>query len=105
MWLIFLLAFFNSLFLSTATGTSVGAIVVIGPIAVSLATSSGASLPLIAGALLGGLMLGDNLSMISDTTIAATQSLGTDLKDKFKINLYLVFPAAIITILLFFYLA
>jgi len=49
-------------------------------------------------------MLGDNLSMISDTTIAATQSLGTDLKDKFKINLFIAFPAAIITILLFFYL-
>jgi Na+/H+ antiporter NhaC len=49
-------------------------------------------------------MLGDNLSMISDTTIAATQSLGTDLKDKFKINLFIAFSAAIITILLFFYL-
>ena len=96
--------FLIAAFLSTATGTSVGAIVAIGPIAVSLATSSGASLPLIAGALLGGSMLGDNLSMISDTTIAATQSLGTDLKDKFKINLFIAFPAAIITILLFFYL-
>ena len=56
-------------FLSTATGTSVGAIVAIGPIAISLADKSGASMPLIAGALLGGSMLGDNLSMISDTTI------------------------------------
>ncbi len=91
-------------FLSTATGTSVGAIVAIGPIAVSLADKSGASLPLISGALLGGSMLGDNLSMISDTTIAATQSLGCDLKDKFKINLFIAFPAAILTILVFFYL-
>lgn len=91
-------------FLSTATGTSVGAIVAIGPIAVALADKSGASLPLISGALLGGSMLGDNLSMISDTTIAATQSLGCDLKDKFKINLFIAFPAAVFTILVFFYL-
>ena len=91
-------------FLSTATGTSVGAIVAIGPIAVALADKSGASLPLISGALLGGSMLGDNLSMISDTTIAATQSIGCDLKDKFKINLFIAFPAAILTILVFFYL-
>jgi Na+/H+ antiporter NhaC len=91
-------------FLSTATGTSVGAIVAIGPIAVALADKSGASLPLISGALLGGSMLGDNLSMISDTTIAATQSLGCDLKDKFKINLFIAFPAAVFTILVLFYL-
>ncbi|MES2576152.1 MAG: Na+/H+ antiporter NhaC family protein [Bacteroidota bacterium] len=91
-------------FLSTATGTSVGAIVAIGPIAVALADKSGASLPLISGALLGGSMLGDNLSMISDTTIAATQSLGCDLKDKFKINLFIAFPAAILTIMVFFFL-
>ena len=96
--------FLIAAFLSTATGTSVGAIVAIGPIAVSLADKSGASLPLISGALLGGSMLGDNLSMISDTTIAATQSLGCKLKDKFKINLFIAFPAAIITIVLFFYL-
>lgn len=91
-------------FLSTATGTSVGAIVALGPIAVSLATTSGASLPLITGSLLGGAMLGDNLSMISDTTIAATQSLGCELKDKFKINLFIAFPAALITIVVLFYL-
>jgi Na+/H+ antiporter NhaC len=91
-------------FLSTATGTSVGAIVALGPIAVSLATTSGSSLPLITGSLLGGAMLGDNLSMISDTTIAATQSLGCELKDKFKINLFIAFPAALITIVVLFYL-
>ncbi|MBG6061695.1 Na+/H+ antiporter NhaC [Flavobacterium sp. CG_9.1] len=96
--------FLIAAFLSTATGTSVGAIVAIGPIAVSLADKSGASLPLISGALLGGSMLGDNLSMISDTTIAATQSLGCELKDKFKVNLFIAFPAALFTILVFFYL-
>ncbi|MGO4821760.1 MULTISPECIES: Na+/H+ antiporter NhaC family protein [unclassified Flavobacterium] len=96
--------FLIAAFLSTATGTSVGAIVAIGPIAVTLADKSGASLPLIAGALLGGSMFGDNLSMISDTTIAATQSLGCELKDKFKINLFIAFPAAVLTVILFFYL-
>lgn len=87
-------------FLSTATGTSVGAIVALGPIAVSLADKSGASLPLIGGSLLGGAMLGDNLSIISDTTIAATQSLGCEMKDKFKVNLFIALPAALITVLL-----
>lgn len=87
-------------FLSTATGTSVGAIVALGPIAVSLADKSGASLPLIGGSLLGGAMLGDNLSIISDTTIAVTQSLGCEMKDKFKVNLFIALPAALITIIL-----
>ncbi len=96
--------FLIAAFLSTATGTSVGAIVAIGPIAVSLADQSGVSMALIGGSLLGGSMLGDNLSMISDTTIAATQSLGCELKDKFKINLFIAFPAAVITMLLLFYL-
>jgi Na+/H+ antiporter NhaC len=67
--------FFDRSFLSTATGTSVGAIVAIGPIAVCLQIKA-EPLTLNFGALLGGSMLGDNLSMISDTTIAATQSLG-----------------------------
>jgi Na+/H+ antiporter NhaC len=75
-------------FLSTATGTSVGAIVALGPIAVTLADKSGASLPL-TGALLGGSMFGDNLSMISDTTIA-TQSLGCDLKINSKSIFYCI---------------
>lgn len=91
-------------FLSTATGTSVGSIVALGPIAISLAEKSGASMPLIAGSLLGGAMLGDNLSIISDTTIAATQSLGCEMKDKFKTNLFIALPASIITIILLFYL-
>jgi Na+/H+ antiporter NhaC len=86
-------------FLSTATGTSVGQLLPLGPIA----DKSGASLPLISGALLGGSMFGDNLSMISDTTIAATQSLGCELKTSSK-SIYLLLPAAVITIVLFFYL-
>lgn len=91
-------------FLSTATGTSVGSIVALGPIAISLADKSGASMPLIAGSLLGGAMLGDNLSIISDTTIAATQSLGCEMRDKFKVNLFIALPASIITVVVLFYL-
>lgn len=96
--------FLIAAFLSTATGTSVGAIVALGPIAISLADKSGSSLPLIGGALLGGAMLGDNLSLISDTTIAATQSLGCKMKDKFKVNLFIALPAAFVTVLLLLFL-
>lgn len=96
--------FLIAAFLSTATGTSVGSIVALGPIAISLAEKSGASMPLIAGSLLGGSMLGDNLSIISDTTIAATQSLGCEMRDKFRTNIFIAFPAALITVILLFYL-
>ena len=91
-------------FLSTSIGSSVGSIVALGPIAISLADKSGASMPLIAGSLLGGSMLGDNLSIISDTTIAATQSLGCKMRDKFKVNLFIALPASIVTVLILFYL-
>lgn len=91
---IFLLA----AFLSTATGTSVGAIVALGPIAVGLANQSGSSMPLLLGALLGGAMFGDNLSFISDTTIAATQTQGCSMRDKFRVNILIAGPAALLTL-------
>lgn len=87
-------------FISTATGTSVGAIVSITPIAIGLAEKSGVSLPLMLAAVMGGAMFGDNLSIISDTTIAATRTQGVEMKDKFKINLYIALPAAILTTIL-----
>ena len=87
-------------FISTATGTSVGAIVSITPIAVGLAEKSGVPLPLILAAVMGGAMFGDNLSVISDTTIAATKTQGVEMRDKFRVNLYIAAPAAIITIIL-----
>lgn len=87
-------------FLSTATGTSVGSIVALGPIAVGLADQSHTSLPLLLGALLGGAMFGDNLSFISDTTIAATQTQECSMKDKFRVNLLIAGPAALLTVLL-----
>lgn len=87
-------------FISTATGTSVGAIVAIAPIAVGLAEKGGLSLPLVLSAVMGGAMFGDNLSIISDTTIAATRTQGVEMKDKFRVNILITAPAAIITIIL-----
>lgn len=85
-------------FLSVSTGTSVGAIVALAPIVVGFSDKSNADLAILCGALLGGSMFGDNLSVISDTTIAATQSLGTKMSDKFKQNIKIAVPAALITI-------
>lgn len=96
--------FIISSFLSLATGTSVGAIVALGPIAIGLADQSGLSVSLMGATLLGGAMFGDNLSIISDTTIAATQSLGVSMKDKFRVNILIALPAAIITIILLYFL-
>lgn len=86
-------------FIAISTGTSVGTIVAIAPIAMELAQKAGLNLPLTMGALVGGAMLGDNLSIISDTTIAATRTQGVEMKDKFRANMAFVIPAAIITIL------
>ncbi|MGB3775902.1 MAG: Na+/H+ antiporter NhaC family protein [Leeuwenhoekiella sp.] len=85
-------------FLSVSTGTSVGAIVALAPIVVGFAASSSADLAILCGALLGGSMFGDNLSVISDTTIAATQSLGTRMSDKFRQNIKIAVPAALGTV-------
>ena len=87
-------------FLSFASGTSVGSIVTLGPIVIDLAEKSGSPLGLIGAALLSGAIFGDNLSVISDTTIAATQSMGCHMKDKFKANFKLALPAAIIAIII-----
>lgn len=87
-------------FIATATGTSVGSIVALGPVAVGLAEKGGLSLPITLAAVMGGAMFGDNLSVISDTTIAATRTQGVEMKDKFKANIKLAAPAALITILL-----
>ncbi|QBO59388.1 Na+/H+ antiporter NhaC family protein [Chryseobacterium salivictor] len=87
-------------FLSFASGTSVGSIVTLGPIVIDLAEKSGSPLGLIGAALLSGAIFGDNLSVISDTTIAATQSLGCEMKDKFRVNFKLALPAAILAIII-----
>ena len=92
--------FVMAAFLSFASGTSVGSIVTLGPIVIALAEESDSPLGLIGACLLSGAMFGDNLSLISDTTIAATQSLGCQMKDKFRFNSKLAFPAALVTILI-----
>lgn len=89
--------FVISAFMGTATGTSMGTITAIVPIAVGVADKSGLSIPLLLGACVGGAMFGDNLSMISDTTIAATRTQGCEMRDKFRVNLLIALPAAVIT--------
>ena len=91
-------------FISISMGTSMGTIAALAPIAVGIADEAGFSLPICIGAVVCGAMFGDNLSMISDTTIAAVKTQGCEMKDKFKANFLIVLPAAIVTIVLFFLL-
>ena len=91
-------------FLSTSSGTSVGTIVSLSPIAFGLANSFGIDVNMIGAALLCGAMFGDNLSFISDTTIAATQTMGCEMKDKFKENIKIAFPAFLLSAIVFIYL-
>ena len=90
--------FIISAIMVTATGTSMGTIGAIVPIAVGVADKGGLSIPLLVGACVGGAMFGDNLSMISDTTIAATRSQGCEMRDKFRVNFFIALPAALITL-------
>lgn len=90
--------FVVSCFVSLAMGTSVGTITLITPIAVAVATTSGFDMPLCIASVMGGAMFGDNLSFISDTTIAACQGQGCDMKDKFRENLKIALPAALVTL-------
>ncbi|MFT4808783.1 MAG: Na+/H+ antiporter NhaC [Paraglaciecola sp.] len=87
-------------FIAFAMGTSMGTITAITPIGIGLAESIGVPIPLAVGVVIGGAMFGDNLSFISDTTIAATRTQGVQLRDKFKANLIIVLPAAILTTVL-----
>ena len=86
--------------ISMAMGTSVGTISVLAPIACAVANNGGLSLPLCVGIVVGGAMFGDNLSFISDTTIAATKTQGVEMKDKFRTNIRVALPAALITLLI-----
>ena len=92
--------FVVSAFVSTAMGTSVGTITLITPIAVAVSAASGFSLPLCVGTVMGGAMFGDNLSFISDTTIAACNGQGCAMKDKFRENFGIALPAALATVVL-----
>jgi len=93
--------FLVAAFLSTAMGTSMGTIAAIAPIALGFIESAGLDSALVAGCLISGAIFGDNLSIISDTTIASTRSQGAHMKDKFKINFKFAVPAAIICLVIF----
>lgn len=92
--------FVAACFVSVAMGTSVGTITLITPIAVAVANVSGFSLPLCIGSVMGGAMFGDNLSFISDTTIAACNSQGCEMRDKFRANFKIALPAAVVTLVI-----
>ena len=89
-------------FISVSMGTSMGTIAALAPIAAGISEKTGFGLAICMGAVVCGAMFGDNLSMISDTTIAAVKTQGCEMKDKFRENFLIVLPAAIITIVLFF---
>ncbi|PMN24658.1 sodium:proton antiporter [Vibrio splendidus] len=93
--------FLISAFIATAMGTSMGTIAAVAPVALGIADSAGMSIPLTAGVVLSGAMFGDNLSIISDTTIAATRSQGCEMRDKFRENIRIALPAALIAIVIF----
>ena len=97
-----LVLFIVAAFVSLAMGTSVGTITLITPIAVAVAESTGFAIPLCVGPVVGGAMFGDNLSFISDTTIAACNGQGCKMQDKFKENFGIALPAALITLVILF---
>lgn len=88
--------FLAACFISVSVGTSVGTIVALTPIAAGVAEQTGTSIPLMTAVVVGGSFFGDNLSFISDTTIAATSTQGCKLSDKFRVNSFIVVPAAIL---------
>ena len=93
--------FLIACFISLSMGTSVGTIAALAPIAIGIALKTGLGGPLCLGAIVGGAMFGDNLSVISDTTIAATRTQGCEMKDKFRENFKIALPAAIIAFVVF----
>lgn len=89
-------------FISVSMGTSMGTIAALAPIAAGISEKTGFAMAVCIGAVVCGAMFGDNLSMISDTTIAAVKTQGCEMKDKFKENFFIVLPAAIVTMIIFF---
>lgn len=96
--------FLASCFISMAIGTSVGTIVALVPIASGIATEAGIDIPFMVAIIVGGAFFGDNLSFISDTTVAATKMLGCSMRDKFRVNLWIAAPAAILVTALYVFL-
>ncbi|HJB96247.1 MAG TPA: Na+/H+ antiporter NhaC family protein [Candidatus Mediterraneibacter intestinigallinarum] len=96
--------FIISCFISVSMGTSMGTIAALAPIAVGISEGAGFPLAVCIAAVVCGAMFGDNLSMISDTTIAAVKTQGCEMKDKFKANFLIVLPAAVITAVFFWFI-
>ncbi len=97
--------FLIACFISLAIGTSMGTIAALGPIAVGISAHTPFPVALVLGAVLSGAMFGDGLSFIGDTTIAATRTQGCEMQDKFKMNFLIVLPAAIVSFIVFYYVA
>ena len=96
--------FLASCFISLSIGTSCGTIAALTPLAVGIAQQSGISAPMMIGLVVGGTYFGDNLSFISDTTIVATQTQGCSMKDKFRVNICIVAPVALLMLIVYFFL-
>lgn len=96
--------FLASCFISLSIGTSCGTIAALTPVAVGIAQHEGISVPLMVGLVVGGTYFGDNLSFISDTTIIATQTQGCKMSDKFKVNVRIVAPVAIIMLAIYYFI-
>ncbi|GAA5213781.1 Na+/H+ antiporter NhaC family protein [Corallincola platygyrae] len=103
-WFILPGLFLISAFIATAMGTSMGTIGAVAPIALGIAEAAGIDKALMAGVVISGAMFGDNLSIISDTTIAATRTQGCEMKDKFRENISIATPAALAVVILFFFM-
>lgn len=96
--------FLASCFISLSIGTSCGTIAALTPVAVGIATQTGISVPLMVGLVVGGTYFGDNLSFISDTTIIATQTQGCKMNDKFKANISIVAPVAVLMLIAYYFI-
>lgn len=96
--------FIAACFISLSIGTSVGTVVALTPVAVGIAQQTGTTLPLMVAIVVGGAFFGDNLSFISDTTIVATQTQGCKMSDKFKANIWLALPAAILVLIAYIFI-
>ncbi len=93
--------FLISCFISTAIGTSMGTIAAMAPIAIGVASKGNLNMAIACSAVIGGAYFGDNLSIISDTTISATQGVGCEMKDKFKMNFLIALPAALVAVIMY----
>ena len=96
--------FLTGCFISMAIGTSVGTVVVLMPLASQIASQAGLSVAMMAGVVVGGALFGDNLSFISDTTIASTRAAGCEMRDKFRTNIWIVLPAVVIVSVIYLFL-